>query len=317
MKFFSDCLLQNLKLKKSVLVWKTLFFLSLVASLFYSFFSAYTAFKPSGTSYRPYIGRLKIEGFITKDQERDKKILQLAQNKSVKALILHVDSPGGTIVGGESLYNSLRKFASQKPLVVVMDNIAASGGYMISLAADYIVAHAGTMTGSVGVIMQFPDLSGLAKSLGVGMTTIRSGNLKGGPSIVEGASAQERSALQDSLCVAYDYFRSLVMERRKIKKEDFKDIATGKIFVGKQALESSLVDKIGDELDAIEWLNQTHQVSGVVKDIKLSEQRRLTSIIGGAKSWKSIAAERYLKSNGILAVVPFYITDPEFHPSIF
>lgn len=314
MSFLPDRLIENLKLKKSLFLWRTLAALILIAALLlFSYLQYGGKFTASNSPYinSPYIGRLSINGFIGDNIERDNKIRALKNDKNIKALILRVNSPGGSIVGSESLYKALSDLGSAKPIVVVMESLAASGGYMISLVANYIIAHTGTITGSVGVIMQTPDISKLAEKIGVKMDIIRSGDLKGEPSMFTGMTKEARTTLQDSLNTAFDFFLSLVLKHRNISDpEIIKNISTGKIFVGAEALKSSLVDQIGDEQDAVDWL-KGQNISAPVKDVNLFPTKSRWMIWANRDNSAASAIQKFLlealQSPGILAVMPGYL----------
>lgn len=306
MNFSADRLIENLKLKKSLLLWKTLFLLLLIGTLLFCFKSSNVISVP--ITY-DYVGRISINGFIGENLERDRRILDLRDDNSLKALIVHVNSPGGTVTGGETLYNALHAVSKVKPIVIVMDGVAASGGYMISLAGDHIVAHNGTITGSVGVIWQALDLSEISKKYGVGFNVVRSGDLKSVPSsIFEKLSDDGRKSLQESMGFAYDYFLSMVLDKRKITDpKTIGLISTGKIFVGKQALEVGLIDEIGDEESAIKWLAESKNITSRVKDVRLSSSRLNFPAGVGKSNLKRDLITHYLEGQGILAILPGYI----------
>jgi protease-4 len=304
MNFSADRLIENLSLKKSLLFWKTLTVVILVGALL-----LFLYFNKVGEiiSKPQYIGRISINGFIGENLDRDKKILDLKNDQNLKGLIIHVNSPGGTITGGESLYNVLSALAKEKPTVILMDGLAASGGYMISLAGDYIIAHHGTITGSIGVLLQTPDLSEISKKLGIGLNVIRSGDLKAIPSMFEKLTEDGKKSLQDSLSVAYDYFLSLVLDKRKITDPKIiKLITTGKIFIGKQALESQLIDEIGNEDSAVKWL-ESKNITGKIKDIRINPSKLNFPSNVGKSNWKKELINNYLENQGILAILPTYL----------
>ena len=133
----------------------------------------------------PHIARINVSGVIVNDRERDEILKEIAENSRIKALLVRIDSPGGTVVGGEVLYAALRRIAEKKPVVAILDTIAASGGYMVAIAADHIVAREGTITGSIGVVFQTAEITTLLKKLGIETTAIKSAPLKASPSPLE------------------------------------------------------------------------------------------------------------------------------------
>jgi protease-4 len=204
-----------------------------------------------------YIASINIEGIIIDDDYRTEMLTKIAEQKNIKALIVNINSPGGGIVGSEILYENLRTIATVKPIVVVMGSLAASGGYMASLAADHIIARNGTLTGSIGVIMQSSEFTDLASKLGVKFITYKSSILKGSPSPFEKTNPQVDRVINESIKDSYQFFSDLVKQRRanKLDKNNLSNIIDGRIFTGRQALKSSLVDEIGGKNEALKYLN--------------------------------------------------------------
>ena len=162
-----------------------------------------------------YIARVKITGLIRNDQERVESLERLAKS-TAKAVIVHIDSPGGTTAGSEQLHNSLRQVAAAKPLVVVVDGLAASGGYIAAMSADHIVAQGTSLVGSIGVILQYPNVADLLKTIGVKVEEVKSSPLKAAPNGYEPTSPEARAALEALVKDSYDWFRGMVRDRRKL-----------------------------------------------------------------------------------------------------
>lgn len=201
------------------------------------------------------IAEIDITGVIARDDYRDEKINGLIDDKKIKAVILNIDSPGGTVTPSEILYDLISKLNAQKPVVVLMGGMATSGAYMASLGADYIIARNTTLTGSIGVLMQSYEIVELAKKLGVELKTFKSSELKGMPSLFEPNNKASNDALQSGINDIYDYFAGLVKERRKKMTEaNFKLATNGQAFTGRQALQIGLVDEIGDKNSALKYL---------------------------------------------------------------
>ena len=203
---------------------------------------------------RAHVARLNVSGVIVDDRERDELLDELAEADEVRALLVRINSPGGTTAGSEALYQGLRAVAAEKPVVAVMAEVAASGGYITAIGADHIVARGNTLTGSIGVIMEYPDLTTVMDRIGVDLRTIRSSELKAEPSPFRPTNpeALERSAAM--VADSYDWFRGLVGERRELSGPDLNAVANGAVFTGRQALDNGLVDTIGGEPDALAWL---------------------------------------------------------------
>lgn len=216
------------------------------------------------------IASIKIEDVIFEDDHRSEVLKELAENDSIKAVIVNIDSPGGGIVGSEILYNDLRAIAAKKPMAVLMGSVAASGGYMAAIAADYIVAYNGTLTGSIGVLMESPNFVNLAEKVGVKWHMYKSSPLKGAPSPFEKSNAQVDRVIQDSINDSYKFFVDLVKERRGAKiKKNMESIAfDGRAFTGRQALEIGLIDKVGNKNDILKYL-ETQKID--VKKLPIHE----------------------------------------------
>src|SRR5436853_2489284 len=217
-----------------------------------------------------YIARVKITGLIRNDQERVESLEKLAKS-SAKAVIVHIDSPGGTTAGSEQLHVVLRRVAAAKPLVVVVDGLAASGGYIAAMRADPIVAQGTSLVGSIGVLFQYPNLTDLLKTIGVKGEEIKSSPLKAAPNGYEPTSPEARAAIDALVKDSYAWFRGMVQQRRGMDDALLEKVADGRVFTGRQAVELKLVDAIGDEKTAIEWLVTQKNVKKdlPVRDYKL------------------------------------------------
>jgi len=230
-----------------------------------------------------YIASILIEGIILEDLKRDKKLEKIIDDDQITSLIVNVNSPGGTVVGSEKIYNILRKISMKKPVVIVMGTLAASGGYLISLGGDYIISHNGTITGSIGVILQSLEVTDLAKTLGITFNNFKSGELKATPNPTEKVTEEVREAIMLNIEDTYNYFIELVALRRNLPLEEVRKIADGRIYSGRQALKLKLVDAVGSEDNAIKWLQEVKKIN---KDLKIKEfsikpkQKFLEKIIG-------------------------------------
>lgn len=220
------------------------------------------------TTNSNYIATVSIEEIIFEDTKRDKRLEKIIDDDKINALIVNVNSPGGTVVGSEKIYNILRKISAKKPVVIVMGTLAASGGYLISLGGDYIISHNGTITGSIGVIFQTLEVTDLAKTLGITFNNFKSGELKAAPNPTEQVTEAVRQAIMSNVQDTYDYFIELVALRRGLAIEEVKKIADGRIYSGRQALKLKLVDAVGSEDDAIKWLQEVKKID---KDLKVKE----------------------------------------------
>jgi len=208
-----------------------------------------------------HIARYTVEGVIVDDPARDEILKKIAENDKVEALLLRIDSPGGTVVGSEILYESVRKIADEKPVVAVMRNVAASGGYMAAIAADHIVARGNTITGSIGVIAQMPNAHNLLDRLGVAVLEVKSGPLKAQPSPFQPVDPRAVTAKEDMVAESFAWFLDLVKQRRTLSDAAIDDIEAGGIYTGRQAKEIALIDDLGGEDEAIAWLEAEHEIA--------------------------------------------------------
>ena len=200
-----------------------------------------------------YIARVKITGLIRNDQDRVDSLDKLAKS-SAKAVIVRIDSPGGTTAGSEQLHNALRRVAAAKPLIVVVDGLAASGGYIAAMSADHIVAQGTSLVGSIGVLFQYPNVGDLLKTIGVKIEEIKSSPLKAAPNGYEPTSPEARAAIEALVKDSYDWFRDMVRDRRKMDDATLQRVTDGRVFTGRQGLELKLIDEIGTEQTAVDWL---------------------------------------------------------------
>ena len=209
----------------------------------------------------PHVAHFDVEGVIVSDIERTRLLNRIAEADAVEALVVRINSPGGTVTGSEELYEALRDVAAVKPVVATMSDVAASGGYITALAADRVYAMGNTITGSVGVIFQAPNVHELMERIGVSMVEIKSGDLKAEPNpfkpVDPDVIAAERELVEDS----FQWFLDLVRERRGIGENALAEISRGGIFTGRMALERGLIDGIGGLDEAREWLEAEHGVS--------------------------------------------------------
>lgn len=209
---------------------------------------------------RPQIARVAIEGTITEDRDQLKLLKRLAEASHVQAVIISVNSPGGTTTGGEALFSALRELAKTKPVVAQFGTVAASAGYIVGLGTDYIVARGNTITGSVGVIVQWPEVSELLDKLGVKVNEVKSGPLKAEPSPFKPLDEKGRQVTQQMIADGYSWFLSLVESRRGIRAADVPGLEDGRIYSGRQALALKLIDEIGGEPEAVRWLEEKRNI---------------------------------------------------------
>ncbi len=232
---------------------------------------------PAGPS-GPHIVRHAVLGLIADDPDRDRMFERIAEDDRVSALILRINSPGGTTVGAEALYESIRLVSARKPVVAIMGEAAASGGYIAAIAADRVIARGNTITASIGVIAQYPDVSRLLDTVGVTMREVKSSPLKAAPSPFappsEAALEVERAMVADS----YAWFRALVAERRGLSGAALDRVSDGRVMTGRQALDQGLVDAIGGEREARAWL-ETQGIESGLEVVDVEAEREKPSLL--------------------------------------
>lgn len=274
---YADFLLDRSKLKSSVRRWRLVSFLLLSIVIVFGFANTYAP-KVSGdtvsgkklsmtSSVRPYIGRLYINGVIVENQERHALLKDIKANNKIKALVIEVNSPGGTAAGSEVLYNLIREISEVKPVVILMGTLAASGGYLLSLAGDHIIARNNTLTGSIGVIFRSFEVVDLANKVGIKSKVFRSNELKGAPSLFEASDEKVDLVMNNLVMDIYNYFIAIVAERRKMDIDEVRELADGRVYMGKIALSNGLIDEIGDEAQALRWLESEKGIVAPIKDV--------------------------------------------------
>jgi protease-4 len=223
------------------------------------------------------IQRVSIDGLIRSDQKRVEALERLGKSNA-PAVIVHINSPGGTTAGSEELYDALTRLKAKKPMVVVVEGLGASGGYIAALASDHIVAQQTALVGSIGVLFQYPNFTDLLKTVGVKVEEVKSSPLKAAPNGFEPTSPEARAAIDALVKDSYAWFRGLVQNRRGMDDAQLEKVADGRVFTGRQAVDLKLVDQLGDEKAAIAWLVAEKKVAPdlPVRDFKLSP--RLTDL---------------------------------------
>jgi protease IV len=252
-----DLIVDRRRMRNQLTLWRIVAILALIgAVLALAVVFTGAQIRPS----TPHLARIKISGLITGSAETF-ALLQRVEKSNAQALILRIDSGGGTTAGSEALHQEIRRLATKKPVIAVIDGVGASGAYMAALAADRIVANGSGLVGSIGVIAQYPDVSKLLGTLGVKMEAVRSSPLKATPSGFEPASPEARAALEATILDTYRWFRALVKDRRKYDEAALDKVADGRIFTGRQALGLQLIDEIGGEREAVAWLESEKNIA--------------------------------------------------------
>jgi protease-4 len=252
----AELIVDRRRLKRRVTFWRIAAVVLAAAGL------AALLWTPGGFArYETHIARVQIDGLITGDQATLDLLDRISTSSAVKAVILRIDSPGGTTAGSEALYEAIRKVARDKPVVAVMDTVAASGGYITAIAADHIVARGNTITGSIGVIFSFPEISKLLATLGIKMEEFKSGELKAEPSPYKPVSDKARQVSNEMVRDSFTWFTGLVAERRNLPLDRVRVLADGRVYTGRQAAAVKLIDEIGGEDKALAWLQSEKKIA--------------------------------------------------------
>lgn len=300
MPLSSDTLLDRIRIKAQVARWRSVAFF-VTALLILVIGLKLAQFSPRGE----YIARVEINGLIQENLKQNETLTDIAEDKTIKALIVHVDSPGGTVVGGEDLYRGIKEVAAKKPVVVVMGTMATSAAYMASLPAHHILARQGTITGSIGVLLQSAEVVGLGEKLGIDFTTLKSSPLKGIPSPFERLTPEGRASIQPLIDDFYRVFAGMVSENRHLSESEMALVADGRVFTGQQAVANKLIDAIGDEKIAREWLNTEKKIkpSLKIRDVDLvPEENGVEALFSSL--WSKNILSRLLPLNGLVAIWP-------------
>jgi protease IV len=258
MSLDADLIVDRRRMRRKLSFWRVATFILIVIGIVGA--AALAGNRSSAFGVRPYIARLTISGLIRGDQNRTEQLDRLAKSSVARAVIVHVDSPGGTTAGSEQLFTALSRLGEKKPLVVVVDSLAASGGYITALAGDHIVAQQTSLVGSIGVLFQFPNVADLLGKLGVKMESVKSTPLKAAPDGFEPTSPEARAALDSIIQDSYSWFKTLVRDRRHLTDAQLQTAVDGRVFTGHQAVDLKLIDELGDERAALAWLGKEKNV---------------------------------------------------------
>lgn len=270
MSLDSDVIVDRRRIRRKLTFWRVVAALGVIAAVVAVAALASPASRSAITGSNA-IARVKIDGLIRSDQTRVEALERL-EKSSAAAVIVHINSPGGTTAGSEQLFDALTRLKAKKPLVVVVEGLAASGGYIAALASDQIIAQQTSLVGSIGVLFQIPNVSDLLKTVGVKVEEVKSSPLKAAPNGYEPTSPEARAALDALVKDSYAWFRGLVKDRRNMDDATLQTVADGRVFTGRQAVGLKLVDQLGDEKTAVAWLVAQKKVGSdvPVKDFKLS-----------------------------------------------
>jgi protease-4 len=289
----SDYQVDRRQMRRKITFWRAAAFIVAIAAVVALGMRGLDA---SGASpLGPHIARLSIEGLITGDKDTLKLVRDIGESKAA-AVLVSIESPGGTTTGAERLYGELRRIAEKKPVVAVVGTMAASGGYIAAMSADRIMARGNSLVGSIGVLFQYPNFASLLDKVGVKMEAVKSSPLKAAPSGYEPTSPEARAALNALVVDSYDWFKDMVKERRGMSDAELAAVTDGRVFTGRQGLPLKLVDAIGGEREAIEWLEKE---KGVAKKLPVRDWKKGRSIERLGLLGASGEIARFLGLNGL------------------
>ena len=236
-----------------------------------------------GTSIGPKVAVIDITGIITKSDATIKLIHTYRDDPSIKAIVIRIDTPGGSVAPVQEIYSELQKI--EKPIVASMGGTAASGGYYVACAADTIMANPGTLTGSIGVIMQFTRMKGLYDKIGLEHQVIKSGEFKATGSPFRRLTEEEQSVLQATVDNVYNQFVDTIFEARQslLSRSEIAELADGRIFSGQQALDRKLLDRLGNLPEAIELAGELADIDGKPKVVRKEKKPSLLEQLLGVQ----------------------------------
>ena len=262
-------------MKKGCLFISGFLMLLIIASLLFTLFQ-------ENIHIGEKVAVVRIEGAIMDSKNSVDEIKEYIKDPSVKAIVLRVDSPGGAVAPSQEIYEEVKKATLKKKVIVSMGSVAASGGYYISAPANWIIANPGTLTGSIGVIMEIPNIEGLMDKIGVKTEVIKSGRHKDLASAFRKMGKEERAILQGVLDDVHEQFIKAVSDGRKnMHLDDIKELADGRIFTGRQALEIGLVDELGSLEDAINVAAKRAGIKGEPEVVSKKESFSIIDILRG------------------------------------
>jgi len=285
-------ILDRRRLRRKLTFWR-IFALLVIVGLGFALYRLGSGEAGAGTAH---VAQVKITGMIQDDSELLERLEEIAESPNAKALVVSITSPGGTTYGGERIYQAIRAVAEKKPVVSDIRTLAASAGYMIATAGDTIIAGDNSITGSIGVIFQYPQIAEMMDKLGISLEEIKSSPLKAEPSPFHPPSEAAQQMIRSMILDSYDWFVDLVAERRKLSREEALRLADGSIFTGRQALQARLVDSIGGDRQIRDYL----QGHGVSPDLPMVEWKDSSS---SSSLWFARAMAEFVRVSGLSDVL--------------
>ena len=273
----AESVIERRRLKRRVTIWRIA---AVVLGLLFVGAILFSQQMVGPGSILPHVARISIAGVITDDRKMIELIDKVAASDQVKAVILDINSPGGTTTGGEAMYDAIRRLTEKKPVVATCGTLATSAAYIVALATDRIFVYGNTITGSVGVIFQWANVTELLDTIGIKVEEVKSGPLKAVPSPFEPTDERTREMTQEMVDDAKVWFFGLVEQHRKIETSAVPGLTEGRIYSGRQAVKLKLVDQIGDERAALRWLSKERDVPAGLKVVEWKPTAESTGLFG-------------------------------------
>ncbi len=298
MSLDTETILDRRRVRRQLSFWRVLAVIALTLAA-----GALLVSSESGLLDRRQIARVSLEGMITESRDLLKLLDRVGEAENVAGVIVYVNSPGGTTTGGEAIYEALRRLSEKKPVVAQFGTVAASAAYIAGLGTDYIVARGNTITGSIGVIMQWPEISGLLDKIGVKVNEVKSGPLKANPSPFQPMDETGRALAESMIAESHQWFLDLVRTRRQVATNSIPGLEQGRVFSGREALQHKLIDEIGGETEAIRWLEER----GVEKGLNVVDWKERSGTGWGLGGVAGLA--RYLGGDFVVGLTALLTRD--------
>ena len=273
----AESVIEHRRLKRRVTIWRIA---AVVLGLLFLGVIMLSDRQVGSAGILPHVARISVAGIITDDRKLLELIDRVGNADQVKAVILDINSPGGTTTGGEAVYDAIRRLTEKKPVVATCGTLATSAAYIVALATDRIFVYGNTITGSVGVIFQWANVTELLKTIGIEVDQVKSGPLKAVPNPFEPTDERARAVTKDMVEDAKVWFVDLVEKRRKIQPSAIPGLTEGRIYSGRQAVDYKLVDQIGDERTALSWLTEERGLPAGLKVLQWTPKEESDGFFG-------------------------------------
>tara|TARA_B100000287_G_scaffold435639_1_gene505205 strand:+ start:2966 stop:3859 length:894 start_codon:yes stop_codon:yes gene_type:complete len=253
-------------------------------------------------SKKSIIAKINLEGIINDKKEFIRLLEETAVDKNIKGLLVIINSPGGTFVSSKEVFDALERVSKEMPTTAYMREMGTSGAYLASLGVDKVFVNHGTITGSIGVILQTAELTSLLNKIGIDPIIIKSGKFKATPNPLEAFDFESQNYMEKIVVQLQEEFIDLVKKKRNLDKKSVEKIADGRIFTSKEALDLNLVDYVGNEMDAINWLKKEGDLDEFTEIIELNNKKSLFDFLKLSVIKNSLNHFKLNLNNGILAI---------------